>query len=420
MNLSEDQKEALTKINKFLKDRSIAFTLIGNAGSGKTAMICETYQNYGMEIIFCAPTNKAASVLIDSIKDKNVRVITIHKLLELQPNLDIVDFDCRNLKFKRKDTNFINKSLIICDEASMINDDLYEVLIKECIIHKCKIIFLIDDAQLQPVNSKSISKVALIDNKYKLTTNHRQSNLQLYEFISKSRSMVVNDFKEFSNDDGFIKIFKSAKEMINEASIDFKVSISLNDITHCKVLTYTNERVKLFNRHLHKMIFDSDLEFCPMEILTCYSNNLSFVNGMDYKIKDVNKLNDYLYEVKFTNNFICNIYSNSTPDEIRVKLANALEQLRLEGLAKKSNWSNYYSYLEGFHTTFDLVFEDRVIKGKDFDYGYSISIHKSQGSTYNNVYLDNNSLQFCRNISECRQLQYVGMSRTQYGLNILL
>lgn len=43
-----------------------------------------------------------------------------------------------------------------------------------------------------------------------------------------------------------------------------------------------------------------------------------------------------------------------------------------------------------------------------------------QSSTYDVVYYDNNSLQFCHNWKEKRQLQYVALSRVKEQLNILV
>lgn len=45
------------------------------------------------------------------------------------------------------------------------------------------------------------------------------------------------------------------------------------------------------------------------------------------------------------------------------------------------------------------------------DYGYFITVHKSQGSTYNNVCILDNDLNDNWNVVERNKLRYVAMSR---------
>lgn len=60
----------------------------------------------------------------------------------------------------------------------------------------------------------------------------------------------------------------------------------------------------------------------------------------------------------------------------------------------------------------DLIYEGKVVKRKTIDYGYCISIHKSQGSQFSTVLLDAVSFRSCYDPSTYRQLQYVAVSRT--------
>ncbi len=49
---------------------------------------------------------------------------------------------------------------------------------------------------------------------------------------------------------------------------------------------------------------------------------------------------------------------------------------------------------------------------KSFDYGYAMTVHKAQGSTINNVFIDMKDVLTCRDPELLRQLQYVGASST--------
>ena len=50
--------------------------------------------------------------------------------------------------------------------------------------------------------------------------------------------------------------------------------------------------------------------------------------------------------------------------------------------------------------------------GKSLDYGYCISAHKSQSSSYLAVLVDMENILQCTDPEELRQLQYVALSRT--------
>ena len=73
---------------------------------------------------------------------------------------------------------------------------------------------------------------------------------------------------------------------------------------------------------------------------------------------------------------------------------------------------------DSFLTPIDLVYDNRVIKRKSIDYGYCISTHKSQSSSYSIVMIDMENLWRCPDKEQLRQLQYVACSRTMSDLII--
>lgn len=71
---------------------------------------------------------------------------------------------------------------------------------------------------------------------------------------------------------------------------------------------------------------------------------------------------------------------------------------------KKEMWKEYYNWYNLYNAP--------------LKYCYSTTIHKSQGSGYNNVFLDMRSI--FTTIPEHKELKYVGVSRTINNLEILL
>ena len=68
----------------------------------------------------------------------------------------------------------------------------------------------------------------------------------------------------------------------------------------------------------------------------------------------------------------------------------------------------------------NLLLDGRIIKRKTFDWGYSSTIHKVQGVTLDNVYIDMSDVSRCRDREQLRQLQYVSMSRTSNEVNLFI
>lgn len=437
MNYSEDQLEALNKLNYFIhvSDEQL-FLLKGKPGVGKTTIMKEFINRLKKsnfkDFIICAPTHKAAGVLADGI-DENV--ITIHKFLELSPIVDVLEFDLKDLRFSL-DGNNIKQRLVIIDESSMINDHLYDAIMNR-ITKRSKIIFIADFKQLRPVKAKNLSKVSSITNSFELTTNHRQDDNSIITLCEDSRNTIITDFSKYNSDN--IKLYNSAKKMTESAIENFKLQSNLEYVKLCKILTYTNSRVESFNQYIHNVISNND-EYYYNELLTGYtaykdiiSNSEDFVvkNHKNFSVfyKDFNlKLEGYLLTIKSLikdNEYEIFILKRDTSLEIKNIIGEKLEEIRMNainsyGKKRNSYWTKWYELNDAFCTPFDIEYEGRIVKKKTLDYGYAITIHRSQGSTYDLVYYDNNSIQFCYNDQEKRQLQHVALSRVREQLNILV
>jgi exodeoxyribonuclease-5 len=69
---------------------------------------------------------------------------------------------------------------------------------------------------------------------------------------------------------------------------------------------------------------------------------------------------------------------------------------RLDFLAKEKRWMEFWDLQQRFHSV---------------DYAYSLTIHKSQGSTFQDVFVDVPSMLANRNVIERNQLCYVAFTR---------
>lgn len=175
LELSDEQKDALHKIEAFLDSNDHVFLLRGYAGTGKTTLV-----RYVLDILerkfshrprfLVAPTGRAAKVL----RDKCGKGETIHRLIyALQSTTESRDSEGRvHLKgariqysFPLKPEPWTDRPILIADEASMIashtkeNEQLLfgsgnllaDLLDYADVRHGGKVIFVGDPAQLPPI-----------------------------------------------------------------------------------------------------------------------------------------------------------------------------------------------------------------------------------------------------------------------------
>ena len=157
---TESQREWFPEITDFIfsKEKNIAFLLTGYAGTGKTTLIGSLVKQLKFadhKAVLMAPTGRAAKVM-STYSRFSAR--TIHKQI-YYPKPE----SGGKMQFQLK-VNKYRKTIFIIDEASMIGDDRQNAKLFEngSLLHdvvqyvssgdQCKLIFVGDPAQLQPVH----------------------------------------------------------------------------------------------------------------------------------------------------------------------------------------------------------------------------------------------------------------------------
>lgn len=450
IKLGEEQEIAVNLIKKFISEsKETAFSLMGYAGTGKSTIIkwlIDYLESECIPYILAAPTHKAKSIIN---YNTNRPAFTLHQVLKLFPNIELLNLDMRDLEFvmnKARVTEIPYKGVVICDESSMISDALFNSLVNRCKEEKTKIIFVGDPAQLKPVKSLDKSLVFSTPDSFELTKIYRQSSMSgLYQVLPTLREVYIPKFKSIISDEGSLICVSSAKELFENAIPYFKKSIAEGNIFGSKMYAYTNKRTQALNNKLRATLFNDPVPYQIGEILTCYENfsyNFSnYWNSMDYivdaptvstqkYIPHVGLLDGYevsLYDTAEDSSDVIFILNKNIRGDILFSLAAIIETTRLKALELKANhnrsaqfeWKKYYEIINSFTTPIDLVYDNRVVKKKTFDYGYASTVHKSQGSSINDVFVDMKDINTCRDDLELRQLQYVSISRARENVYIL-
>lgn len=143
MEPDELQMEAVTECIK-----NGLFVLSGGPGTGKTTtinMIIGYFESEGLDIFLAAPTGRAAKRMTEAT---GVEARTIHRLLELNSGLS--DASTRKVSFERNQENPLEADVIIVDEMSMVDIQLFQALLK-AIVPGTRLILVGDVDQLPSV-----------------------------------------------------------------------------------------------------------------------------------------------------------------------------------------------------------------------------------------------------------------------------
>jgi hypothetical protein len=368
------------------------------------------------------------------------------------PNLNLEKLDNRNVVFNNKKEPKMPKNLLVIDEASMINDTLYDIIIDKVLYKKAQVLFIGDPAQLKPVKQTHISKVFSLENKFELTKVERQQgDNPLGLILDNIRNNIWSEQQLFeyetnlnSKNEGIV-CFNSSKSFIEDAKKAVE-QIFNGDYLHSRILAFSNDRVKLYNKLIRKQFGLTD-EYNKGSLLMAYDSvgddDLnSIVNSCDYIIDSIPKKTKRFianvetigWEVDLIStdqkNYIPQfIVSEENSPKTLESIGFKIEEMRNNAVFHAKDrfqrlkyWKEYYYALNSFINPMDIIYDGRVIKKKSIDHGFAHTIHKSQGGSYANVSVDLRDVAICKafDIQQHNQLLYVGLSRTQKIANIFV
>lgn len=128
--------------------RNGVFLLSGGPGTGKTTtinMMLKYFEAEGLDIMLAAPTGRAAKRMTEAT---GFEAKTIHRLLEL--NSALSNEDGRKVRFERNEMTPLETDVLIIDEMSMVDIQLFQALLK-AIIPGTRLILVGDVNQLPSV-----------------------------------------------------------------------------------------------------------------------------------------------------------------------------------------------------------------------------------------------------------------------------
>ena len=465
-SLNSDQKTAFKDLRDFICDKGddSVYVLKGWAGTGKTYCV-SVLVRYVLEVIHpthnwyriavTGPTNKSVRVIKKTSGLKNPRVSfqTIHKMLGLTERIT-----------KEGVQEFVNQGdfqpkiktvkLLIIDEVSMLNDDLFQEVLKYR--DRIKIICMGDPAQIPPVGRPDC-----IPFREELAAGYRIKTLSLKQIMrQKKDNAIIESSVAIRSELGRSKNPVEPITKLNEKGegIEF---LNLNipetrkgfseilrryfvtdefkkDSEYAKIIAWRNKTVATMNDVIRKVIYGDEAlgskilvgekliannPIIQGESIVLNTNDEfsvdSFIIDSDdlrYHVSDHPDAEPFPITLKYYETVVS--YLDDEDETVRVniqilhedsemdfkKLANLLKLRAIEKKGKDKSWLVYYNFLR---------------KYADVNFAYAISCHKSQGSTYNTTFVLEDDIDMNWNIVERNRIKYTAYTRSSRKLYVL-
>lgn len=417
--LNPEQQVAYDGLKAFIDAKELHgdqyATLSGKAGTGKTVVGSQLVDSMpSRRFIVAAISHKAKEVIASRITGRNVKAMTIASLLAMKFNEETGEFYEDPYE---NDLPIADADIVIIDEASMIHAKTVQYIFQKK-MKRTVIIFMGDIGQIRPIKKggSKLNEVSPIFNTphfFQLLTRVRQgegspilSHMDYYWDMTRNPAplITVKDClkQDEVNEIGSITYRSNMYDVIDQYSHYFRGAIDDQNTNVLKIVAYKNDVRHFLNDLVRKRLFgeyeSEENQFFMGELMIMadtYNNDFNKVeNSTEFAVTSFTPSTetlavsegDYTVEYTFNTFELSGITQSITGNRnnIRLTVLNRSDKPKFDRLVKKlfakasetKGVQRKYAYREawGVHNKFAKA-----------DYGYAITAHKSQGSTYDRV-----------------------------------
>ena len=465
--LNSDQRSAFDELRSFIADKEddTIYVLKGWAGTGKTYCV-STLVRYVLETMHpkhnwfkigvTGPTNKSVRVLKRTSGLKNPRILfqTIHKLLGLKERIT----DEGKQEFVADSDGFKPQihsiKLLIIDEVSMLNDDLFQKILP--FRDKIKIICMGDPAQIPPVGRPDcIPFREELSDFYRIKTLNLKTVMRQKEgnAIIESSVAIRSDLESVKNPIPPVTKVNSAGEGIEFLNLNlpevrkgfsevlatyYRTDAFKKDSEFVKIIAWRNKTVETMNTLIRGVIFGEDAKASKILIgekliannpiiqegVVVLTTNEEFtVETFDIQEEELRFVisdnpDDEPYEIKIKYYEALVAYIDDSDEVVKTwieilhedsemefkKLAMIMKRRAILKKGADKSWVVYYNLLRRY---------------ADVGFAYCTTAHKSQGSTYNTAFVLEDDINVNPNIIEKNRILYTSYTRASKKLYVL-
>lgn len=433
--LTPDQQQAIDRAAAWFADPKGGpnFLLDGAAGTGKTFCLQQLLDHLDTNfVLFTAPTNKAVKVLTQVLARAGIHApcMTIYSALNLRmmPDGAVKVLQARESKER---VNWQKYRLVVLDEASMVGQVLLPYITNLQQLHNVRFLFVGDSAQLPPVGEAHSAVMGddwLPTNHASLTTMMRQDN-QILTLATSIREQVFNPIPRVSlrtDNDSTEGVWHYGSPMAADRAILTALDQGLfSQPAGAKCIAWRNVVVDKLNNMIRQHLFpDTEQRFVEGDrvIVTTPFSELLQQPG---ETEDGMITTDTEGRVEFAElcphpwypDFICwrlSVVADEDSQFLAYVLADENAVNKRAWLAKKNalaaeakqesrKWKQFWEFVEAFH---------------GLRHGYAITAHRSQGSTYEQAFVNFSDMLLNRNRTEAFRCLYVACSRPRKQLHL--
>lgn len=407
MQFSPEQDRALKQADDWYRngDKPV-FHLFGYAGTGKTTLARHLAENIDGPVLFGAYTGKAAYVL----KSKGCEnASTIHSMIyhsrdKSRAHLEQLEKDLEDLTIALKEAGIEPKghpkieeirrsikqeadnaeqpmfirnpdsivkdaALVVIDECSMVDGRMGEDLLS----FGTPVLVLGDPAQLPPVGGAGYF-TENVKPDFMLTEIHRQAaESPIIRIATKARNKETIEAGDYGEG---CKVLPKGTKMDPDMVLQFD-----------QILVGKNATRRACNKRVRRLLGIEEEYPVPQDRIVCLRNNseLGLLNGAIFNVADVSGVMDG------------KVFMSVTPEDSIVSVEVAAHEHHFLGRGDDLKW-----------------FERK--DAQEFDYGYALTVHKSQGSQWNSVCLFDESNCFRK---DAHRWLYTGITRASEDLTLI-
>jgi exodeoxyribonuclease-5 len=438
--LNDGQRKAFDRVLDWYRSGESFHVLSGAAGTGKSflaARIVKAIQSiYPRHAIgLTATTHKACSVLGNFAKENriNSKVGTIYRKLGI--TLDRNGEGDLAIPENTAPKTFL-EDLIICDESSMIEAELLSL-----ITDRSKVLFLGDRFQLPSVKDGKISPVFSLQSGSELTEVVRYAGSILRLATNIREDMESRFLPNFCPDDSLKRL----------GSYDWMGNLiqTFESNPNTRALAWTNQRVSSINRELRHHFYGEDCKQFEIGEILIAKEPIKTENGefwFDTEDQEHKPCYDWVNtadELRVLDTFSTHLYIEELHLEAqawRLDLdhygntieVNALDLDRSQEITKalntwkkaiisekdlhlrKKKWRDFYSVCDRLS-----IKPNKNLYLTKLSPAFAQTVHQSQGSTFDHVFMDYRNISNCPDFPLRNQLLYVAATRASQSLTIL-
>lgn len=415
ITLSPSQEAAVTAFQDFIiDDGETEFLISGFAGSGKSFLVSYLADLAIQELrlirtldptvpeqtlFYTATTNKAAEVLRNMLCTK---VVTIHSLLGLKVHNNYKT-GATKLVQKNSPSN-LDHSIIFIDEASMINRELLAIIRKYIKAYtNCKVVYIGDSYQLPPVMEDVCPIFTEGKNMHFLTEIQRQiAGNPIIQLAAGYRGVLddhTKDWPEILTDSNHIFHYNDMEDFWNAMKAAYNQP---HEATDLKVIAWANTKVHTYNNWLRKLEGRTE----PFELNEVVVSSKPLIIGGEIvgatdSIHTIRDITDH--KLEGVKGYMLDLDVGRIFQPKSWLKAKQLSDIYVVDAKKTHNWEPYFNIKNNWA---DL----RPI--------HASTCHKSQGSTYKEVFVDLSNIGTNKRWREVARLAYVAITRTSNKVHI--